>query len=85
VYLTPELAAVITDADAFADLCITSQVKLETDAAPDGAFVNADVEGVAVIFAKATGQKCGRCWKILPDVGTHSHADVCERCDQALS
>jgi isoleucyl-tRNA synthetase len=85
VYLTPELAAVITDADTFADLCITSQVKLETDAAPDGAFVNADVEGVAVIFAKATGQKCGRCWKILPDVGTHSHADVCERCDQALS
>ena len=85
VYLTPELAAVITDADTFADLCITSQVKLETGAAPDGAFVNADVEGVAVIFAKATGQKCGRCWKILPDVGTHSHADVCERCDQALS
>ena len=85
VYLSPELAAVINNPDTFADLCITSQVKLETGAAPEGAFVNADVVGVAVVFAKATGQKCGRCWKVLPDVGSHSHADVCQRCDQALS
>jgi isoleucyl-tRNA synthetase len=84
VYLSPELAAVITNAETFADLCITSQVKLETGDAPEGAFVNADVEGVAVIFAKAEGAKCGRCWKILPDVGSHSHADVCGRCNDAL-
>ncbi|MEK7802651.1 MAG: zinc finger domain-containing protein [Pseudomonadota bacterium] len=30
---------------------------------PDGA-------GVAVHFAIAEGQKCERCWKILPDVGS---------------
>ena len=84
MYLSPELAAVITNAETFADLCITSQVKLETGAAPEGAFVNAEVSGVAVTFAKAEGQKCGRCWKILPDVGSHSHTDVCERCSDAL-
>ncbi|MGB4111765.1 MAG: zinc finger domain-containing protein [Yoonia sp.] len=39
---------------------------------------------VAVVFAKAEGEKCQRCWKILPDVGTHSHAGVCGRCDEAL-
>lgn len=85
VYLSPELAAIITNPDIFADLCITSQIKLETGAAPESAFVNADVTGVAVSFAKAEGQKCERCWKILPEVGTHSHAGVCGRCDQALS
>ena len=31
-----------------------------------------------------TGEKCARCWKILPDVGTHAHPGVCERCDAAL-
>ncbi|HAB76942.1 MAG TPA: hypothetical protein DCE64_07115 [Planktomarina temperata] len=39
---------------------------------------------MAVSFAKASGEKCQRCWKILPDVGQHSHAGVCGRCDAAL-
>jgi isoleucyl-tRNA synthetase len=38
-----------------------------------------------VVFERADGQKCQRCWKILPDVGTHSHTGVCARCDAALS
>ncbi|MDG1101798.1 MAG: isoleucine--tRNA ligase [Ascidiaceihabitans sp.] len=84
VYLSEELAAVITNPETFADLCITSQVKLETGAAPEGAFVIPEVEGVAVVFAKAEGDKCGRCWKILPEVGEHAHADVCGRCSAAL-
>ena len=84
VYLSEELAAVITNPETFADLCITSQVKLETDTAPEGAFVIPEVEGVSVVFAKAEGDKCGRCWKILPDVGGHAHAEVCGRCSAAL-
>jgi len=84
VYLSEELAAVITNPETFADLCITSQVKLETGAAPEGAFVIPEVEGVSVVFAKAKGDKCGRCWKILPDVGGHAHSDVCGRCSAAL-
>lgn len=83
----------VTDADtvaalktvSFDDLCITSGVEILTDAAPAEAFTLADVEGVAVVFEKAKGEKCQRCWKILPDVGTHSHSGVCGRCDQALS
>ena len=34
--------------------------------------------------ALADGAKCARCWKILPDVGTHRHPGVCARCDAAL-
>ena len=85
VYLSAELSQVITNADTFADLCITSQITIETGDAPDGAFTLDDVAGVGVVFATSTGEKCDRCWKVLPDVGSHSHAGVCGRCDAALS
>ncbi|EKE67803.1 isoleucine--tRNA ligase [Celeribacter baekdonensis] len=68
----------------FADLCITSALTLTQDAAPSEAFRLGEVEGIGVVFEKAEGEKCQRCWKILPDVGTHSHAGVCARCDEAL-
>ena len=85
VYLSPELAAVITDPATFADLCITSQITIVEEEAPEGAFTLVDVAGVGVAFAKADGEKCARCWKVLPDVGKHSHEGVCGRCNTALS
>ncbi|MCB1410570.1 MAG: class I tRNA ligase family protein, partial [Rhodobacteraceae bacterium] len=84
VYLSPELAQVITDPDSFATLCITSRLSLTTDPAPEAAFVAEDVPGVAVVFHHAEGEKCQRCWKILPDVGTHKHPGTCRRCSDAL-
>ena len=84
VYLSPELARIITNPDTFATLCITSALTLSTDAAPDGAFAMDDVPGVGVVFHHADGAKCERCWKILPDVGTHKHPGTCARCDGAL-
>lgn len=68
----------------FADACITSTIEVSGDTAPEGAFTLEDVSGVAVMFAKAEGEKCARCWKILPDVGNHKHAQTCERCSDAL-
>jgi isoleucyl-tRNA synthetase len=70
---------------SFEDVSITSDVTISGDAAPADAFVMPEVEGVAVVFAKAEGEKCARCWKVLPDVGTHSHEGVCGRCDAAVS
>jgi len=84
VYLSAELAAVISDPETFADLCITSQITIVAGDAPEEAFRNADVPGVGVTFGKADGEKCARCWKVLPDVGTHSHEGVCGRCEAAL-
>ncbi|MDY6860276.1 MAG: class I tRNA ligase family protein, partial [Pseudomonadota bacterium] len=68
----------------FADICITSDVVLTGDPSPNEAFRMPEVEGMGVVFEKADGEKCQRCWKILPDVGTHKHAGVCRRCDMAL-
>lgn len=84
VYLSSELAKIVTNPDTFADLCITSQITIVEGDAPEGAFTLDDVKGVAVIFAKAEGEKCARCWKVLPDVGTHAHEGVCGRCDEAM-
>jgi len=69
----------------FEDICITSDLSLTADPIPAEAFRMPDVEGVGVVFEKAEGEKCQRCWKILPDVGTHSHAGTCKRCNDALS
>ena len=69
---------------AFEDLCITSDILLTADPAPQEAFRMAEVPGVGVVFEKAEGEKCQRCWKILPDVGTHKHPGTCARCDEAL-
>jgi len=85
LYLADQAVKDVLEQMPFADICITSDLTLSTDAAPSDAFTMAEVEGVAVSFVKAEGEKCGRCWKILPDVGTHNHAGVCGRCDEALS
>ncbi len=68
----------------FAELSITSAVQLTGDPAPAEAFRLPEVPGVAVVFEMAPGDKCVRCWQILPDVGTHKHPCTCARCNAAL-
>ena len=38
------------------------------------------VDGIAVIFERAQGKKCERCWKILPDVD-----GICGRCAAVIA
>ncbi|MEL6167157.1 MAG: isoleucine--tRNA ligase [Pseudomonadota bacterium] len=68
----------------FEDVCITSGLTLTGDPIPSEAFRLPEVEGVGVVFERAEGQKCQRCWKILPDVGMHAYPGVCARCNAAL-
>ncbi len=79
----PETLQAVKSVD-FDDVCITSAIALTSDPMPQEAFRLPDVEGVGVVFESADGTKCLRCWKILPDVGRHSHQGVCGRCDEAL-
>ncbi|UOA15457.1 MULTISPECIES: isoleucine--tRNA ligase [Sulfitobacter] len=69
---------------SFEDVAITSDITVTGDAALAEAFRMPEVQGVAVVFEKAEGAKCERCWKVLPDVGTHEHPGVCGRCDEAV-
>ena len=68
----------------FADLCITSAIEVTGDPEPAEAFRLPEVPGVGVVFELAVGDKCLRCWRILPDVGSHRHPHTCARCDAAL-
>jgi isoleucyl-tRNA synthetase len=68
----------------FAELCITSGIEVTDDPAPQEAFRLGDVPGIGVVFELAEGEKCLRCWKILPDVGSHRHPATCRRCSDAL-
>ncbi|SEO35554.1 Isoleucyl-tRNA synthetase [Salinihabitans flavidus] len=68
----------------FADVCITSDIVLTGDPSPAEAYRLPEVEGIGVVFEKAAGEKCQRCWKILPDVGRHAHPGTCARCSEAL-
>jgi isoleucyl-tRNA synthetase len=69
VYVADEaLRATIASVD-FAEVCITSGLKLEAGAGPAEAFRLPEVEGVAVVPAKAEGTKCARSWRITADVG----------------
>jgi len=68
----------------FADLCITSGLVLTSDPAPNEAFRLPEIAGIGVVFELASGEKCDRCWKILPDVGSHAHPCTCARCNAVL-
>ena len=68
-----------------AEIAITSSATLRPGAAPAGAFGIEDVPGIAVVAARAEGEKCQRCWRVLPEVGTVAgHQDVCGRCADAV-
>ena len=62
------------DAAALADLFIVSQVRVDVGAAQ------------SVTVRPANGCKCGRCWKVLPTVGSDpKHPDLCPRCAAVVS
>jgi isoleucyl-tRNA synthetase len=84
VYVADAEQRTALESVSFDDVTITSQITVTGDPAPAEAFRMPETDGVAVVFAKAEGEKCARCWKVLPDVGTHTHAGVCARCDEAV-
>ncbi len=68
-----------------AEICITSSATLDLGDAPPEAFRQPDVPRVAVVIGLAVGDKCQRCWRVLPEVGTiATHPDLCGRCADAI-
>ena len=64
-----ELRAALAGLD-LAEICITSDATLSAEDGPAGAFRLDEVAGVAVVPELATGAKCARSWRILPEVGS---------------
>ncbi len=73
----------------FAEICITSNISLaagkDGDTPANGAFTLDEVPGVAVVPAPAVGEKCARCWRVLPEVGANkAWPETCGRCAETL-
>ena len=85
VYITdPALVEAVGDSD-FAEICITSGVRVETGEGPGDAFRIDEVGAVAVVPALAEGMKCARSWRITDDVGSDpEYPDVSARDAAAL-
>jgi isoleucyl-tRNA synthetase len=82
IYLEDKKTFEILDSIPFADICITSSIKLSLKSAPETAFSMEEIKGIKVDFQLASGEKCQRCWKILPEVSLKN--PVCGRCNEAL-
>jgi isoleucyl-tRNA synthetase len=54
----------------FAEICITSGIKVEASAPPAGAYLLDDVPNVGVVFERASGAKCARSRRYTDDVGS---------------
>ncbi|WLF83427.1 isoleucine--tRNA ligase [Moraxella sp. ZY210820] len=80
LWAKPELKTLLDKlGDELRFVLITSQVKVYDFDENQG---NAsDFDGLNVKISTADGEKCVRCWHVLPDVNTHAgHAGICGRC-----
>lgn len=74
----------LLDGMNFAEICIASNITLSDAPVPAAAFTLADIAGVGVVMAQAVGEKCERCWQVLPEV-TSAQGQLCNRCHDAVT
>ena len=80
LWANAELKAILDQLDnELRFVLITSTVMVNTFDAAQGE--NTEIEGLRVKVSAAEGEKCARCWHVLPDVNTHvAHLGLCSRC-----
>ena len=72
-----------TDLRAF---CIVSQIAMQPlESAPQGAYCDEEIAGLAIGVEKAHGEKCERCWIYSTELGTDAdHPTLCPRCTAVI-
>ncbi|KQP92709.1 isoleucine--tRNA ligase [Methylobacterium sp. Leaf113] len=85
VFIADSALRAIVEGVDFADICITSAIRITDGEGPAEAFRLDDVRGVAVVPALAEGRKCARSWRVTPEVGNDpDYPDVTPRDARAL-
>ena len=68
----------------WSELAIVSHVDVVVDPTSSSIYVEGDEGGTlhgAPVVQVADGEKCVRCWKVLPETGTRDdYAGLCLRC-----
>jgi len=84
LYVPAESAALLRGVD-LAELCIASAGRVIVAPPPAEAFTLPDLPGIGVVVRDAPGDRCERCWRVLPEVGSApGHADLCRRCAEVV-
>jgi isoleucyl-tRNA synthetase len=85
LYVTHPSDVALFEGVDLAEIAITSSAEVERGEGPADAFRLADVADASAVFKPAQGNKCARCWMVLPEVGTvPGHDDLCRRCAAAV-
>ena len=81
----PASFAAIAGAVDLAELCITSAAELRCETPPADVFTLPDVADIGVRVSAAPGERCDRCWRVLPEVGeVPDYPDLCRRCTEVV-
>ncbi|HEY3909079.1 MAG TPA: isoleucine--tRNA ligase [Stellaceae bacterium] len=70
-----------------AELCITSAAAACEGPPPAGAFTLGDaaLAEIGAVVTTAAGERCERCWRVLPEVGeSPQYPDLCRRCAEVV-
>jgi len=85
VYISDPKLRIDLDGVDFAEICIVSDIRVETGEGPADAFRLPEAANVAVLPSRATGVKCARSWKYFdPATADPDYPEVTRRDAQAL-
>ncbi len=79
IYIPSEIKQKLSTLN-LAEMCIVSDVEIRDIAEKTPTSMNFEEEDIFVDICLAEGDKCQRCWTILPEV-KDNHNHLCSRCD----
>jgi isoleucyl-tRNA synthetase len=79
IYFPSEIKQILSTLD-LAEMCIVSGVEIKDIAEKTPSSMNFEEEDIFVDISLAEGDKCQRCWTILPEVKDNQD-HLCNRCD----
>ena len=79
IYIPSEIKQIFSTLD-LAEMCIVSRVEIKDIAEKTPSSMNFEEEDIFVDISLAEGDKCQRCWTILPEVKDNQD-HLCSRCD----
>ena len=79
IYIPSEIKQILSTLD-LAEMCIVSGLEIKDIAEKTPSSMNFEEEDIFVDISLAEGDKCQRCWTILPEVKDNQD-HLCSRCD----
>jgi len=79
IYIPSDIQKILSTLD-LAEMCIVSEIEIKDISAKSSSAMNFEEEDIFVDISLAEGDKCQRCWIILPEVKDNQD-HLCIRCD----